>query len=393
MFLTPQDELHLGRALTLASDAVGLASPNPTVGCVLTRDGSVLGEGAHRYDARDHAEIAALKQAVALGHNVQGATAYVTLEPCAHHGRTGPCADALVGAGIARCVIATADPNPLVSGQGLAKLRAAKIDVRLLDASHPLAIEARRLNDAFAHFIQQRRPFVTLKAALSVDGKLAPPASTRTSTAPHWVTGTAARADAQRLRHAADAILTGIGTVLADNPSLTDRTGLRRRRPLLRVVLDSELRTPLDSSLVRSAANDLLILCSAEASAERESILRARNAEVQRVPMMEGHIDLHAVLAALAERSLLSVLVEAGPSVNGSLLRADLVDKLVLYYAECEFGLDALPFASNFDSPYAVQQRITQTTRATFPSDLAPNAEDVRIAGYLHDPWANLAIA
>jgi diaminohydroxyphosphoribosylaminopyrimidine deaminase/5-amino-6-(5-phosphoribosylamino)uracil reductase len=398
---TLQDDRFLQRAFDLARQAVGLASPNPTVGCVLVHGDTVIAEGSHRYDARDHAEIAALKQAAARGHDVHGTTAYVTLEPCAHHGRTGPCADALIAAGIARCVVATVDPNPLVSGQGLTKLRAANIDVLLLDPAHPLAQQARHLNDAFAFSIQHHRPFVTLKAALSVDGKLAPPPSTRTSTTPHWVTGAAARADAQLLRHASDAILTGIGTVLADNPSLTDRTGLPRRRPLLRVIVDSNLRTPLDSTLVTTASpqsqsTDLLILCSDDtthAPAARESALRARNVEVLRIPSAANHLDLHAALTALAERNILSVLIEAGSAINASLLRANLVDKLVLYYAEHELGIDAIPFAADFDSPYALQQRLTQITRTTFPSDLAPNAEDVRITGYLHDPWANTSTA
>jgi diaminohydroxyphosphoribosylaminopyrimidine deaminase / 5-amino-6-(5-phosphoribosylamino)uracil reductase len=393
MSFTSQDDLNLTRALTLAREAAAFASPNPTVGCVLTRNDLTLGEGAHHYDTRDHAEIVALKQAAALGHNVRGATAYVTLEPCSHHGRTGPCADALIAAGIARCVVATVDPNPLVSGQGLAKLRTANIEVVLLHPTHPIAQRARHLNDAFAHFIQHRRPFVTLKAALSVDGKLAPHPSSRTFTSPHWITGTAARADAQLLRHTSDAILTGIGTVLADNPSLTDRINLPRRRPLLRIILDSALRTPLDSTLVRTASSDLLILCSdniTQAPTERESALRSRNAEVLRIPTVANRLDLRAALAALAERNILSVLIEAGSALNGSLLRANLIDKLVLYYAESELGLDALPFAAGFDSPYALQQRLTQISRNAFPSDLAPNAEDVRITGYLHDPWANV---
>jgi diaminohydroxyphosphoribosylaminopyrimidine deaminase / 5-amino-6-(5-phosphoribosylamino)uracil reductase len=395
MSLTPEDDRHLSRALTLAREAAAFASPNPTVGCVLTHNNAILGEGAHLYAARDHAEIAALKQAAALGHSVHNATAYVTLEPCAHHGRTGPCSDALIAANISRCVVATVDPNPLVSGQGLAKLRAANVEVLLLDPTSPIAQQARHLNDAFAFSIQHHRPFVTLKAALSVDGKLAPPPSTRTTTSPHWVTGTAARADAQPLRHASDAILTGIGTVLADNPSLTDRTGLPRRRPLLRIILDSALRIPLDSTLVTTAAlqsqgSDLLILCSDDtthAPADRESALRARNVEVLRIPTHADHLDLHAALTALAARNILSVLIEAGSALNGAFLRANLVDKLVLYYAETELGLNAIPFAAGFDSPYAVQQRLTQTTRTTFPSNLAPNAEDVRITGYLHNPW------
>jgi diaminohydroxyphosphoribosylaminopyrimidine deaminase/5-amino-6-(5-phosphoribosylamino)uracil reductase len=387
MPLSPQDERFLTRALALAREAIAFASPNPTVGCVLTHDVTVLGEGAHLYDAFDHAEIAALKQAATHYHDIHGATAYVTLEPCSHHGRTGPCADALIAAGITRCVIATVDPNPLVSGRGIARLRAANIDVLLTEPASPLAQQARQLNDAFAHFIQHRRPFVTLKAALSVDGKLAPPPSTRTATAPHWVTGTAARGDAQHLRHAFDAILTGIGTVLADNPSLTDRTHLPRRRPLLRIILDSDLRTPLDSTLVTTADDDLLIFTSHSVPADREQALLARGAQVHRLPMHNGHLDLHAALDLLAARNLTSVLIEAGSLLNSSLLRANLVDKLVLYYAERELGPDAVPFAANFDSPYALQQRLTHTTRTSFPSDVTPNTEDIRITGYLHDPW------
>jgi diaminohydroxyphosphoribosylaminopyrimidine deaminase/5-amino-6-(5-phosphoribosylamino)uracil reductase len=388
MSLLPLDQRILTTAVGLARTAVGLASPNPTVGCIIA-DGEVsLGQGAHHYDARDHAEIVALKQATSLGHNVGGATAYVTLEPCSHHGRTGPCADALIAAGIARCVIATVDPNPLVSGSGIAKLRAANIAVEILDPTSPLAIEARTLNDAFAHFIQHKRPFVTLKAALSVDGKLAPPPSTRTQTVPHWITGTAARTDAQTLRHEADAILTGIGTVLADNPSLTDRTGLPRRRPLLRIVLDSALRIPLDSTLVTTAADDLLIVCSNLAPLVAESALLASGAQLLRLPTKEGQIDLNALLEALAERQILSLLVEAGATLNGALLRANLVDKLVLYYAERELSLDGIPFATHYESPYLTQQRLTRSTHHTFPNG---DTEDIRITGYLHDPWANIA--
>jgi diaminohydroxyphosphoribosylaminopyrimidine deaminase/5-amino-6-(5-phosphoribosylamino)uracil reductase len=389
--LTRHDELHLTRALTLAQKAAAFASPNPTVGCVLTHNETLLAEGAHYYDARDHAEIAALKQAAQLGHSISGATAYVTLEPCAHHGRTGPCSEALIAAGITRCVVATVDPNPLVSGQGLAKLRAANVEVLLLDPTHPLAQQARRLNDAFAHSIQHHRPFITLKAALSVDGKLAPAPSTRTSTTPHWLTGTAARADVQHLRHASDAILTGIGTILADNPSLTDRTNLPRRRPLLCIVLDTALRTPLNSALLTTASNELIIVCSEQAPPDRAASLTNAGAEVLRIPTQSNHLDLQATLTALAQRNLLSVLIEAGSTINGALLRANLIDRVILYYAEQELGLNALPFATNADTPYTLQQRLTQTTRTAFPSDIPPNTEDIRITGYLHDPWSNIS--
>lgn len=388
MSLLSLNEHHLATAVDLARSAVGLTSPNPAVGCVIADGETILGQGTHRYETYDHAEIVALKQAASLGNNVQGATAYVTLEPCSHHGRTGPCSDALIAAGITRCVVATVDPNPLVSGRGIAKLRAAGVETAILDPASPLALAARTLNDAFAFFIQHKRPFVTLKAALSVDGKLAPPNSARTEVAPHWVTGPAARATVQPLRHASDAILTGINTVLADNPSLTDRTGLPRRRPLLRIVLDSQLRTPLDSTLVTTAANDLLITAADNAPADREAALVAHDAEVLRVPTLEGHLDLNAVLAALAARNIQSLLVEAGAAINGALLRADLVDKLVLYYSEREFGLDGIPFATGCESPYIVQQRLARTTHETFPNE---GTTDIRITGYLHDPWSNVA--
>ena len=212
------------QALKLAAETIGLASPNPQVGCILVNNGETIGEGAHLYDNRDHAEIVALKQAASRNLSTHGATAYVTLEPCSHHGRTPPCADSLIASGIARCVIATQDPNPQVSGQGIQKLRAAGIEVTL----GVLQQQARNLNEAFAHFIQHRTPFVTLKAALSLDGKLAPSLTSRLPNQPHWLTGPAARHEVQLLRHASDAVLTGIGTVLADNPLLTDRSGALR---------------------------------------------------------------------------------------------------------------------------------------------------------------------
>jgi diaminohydroxyphosphoribosylaminopyrimidine deaminase/5-amino-6-(5-phosphoribosylamino)uracil reductase len=386
MPLLPDDERHLATAVDLARAAIGLASPNPTVGCVLVRGETVLGKGAHHYDARDHAEIAALKQASSFGYNVAGATAYVTLEPCSHHGRTGPCSDALIAAGIARCVVATVDPNPLVSGRGLSRLHNAGVEVVVLESSYPLAVEARRLNDAFAHFIQRGTPFVTLKAALSVDGRLAPPASSRAATAPHWVTGEAARASVQPLRHAADALLTGIGTVLADDPSLTDRSGGARRRPLLRVVLDSALRTPLDSKLLVTASDDVLLVCSNDAPLPAEYERMALGAQILRLSRRDGQLDLPALLKALAKRDISSVLVEAGAAINGALLRADLADRLVLYYAEREFGVEGVPFAAGYESPYVVQQRLTQVVRKSFANG---GSEDVCVTGYLHDPWAH----
>jgi diaminohydroxyphosphoribosylaminopyrimidine deaminase/5-amino-6-(5-phosphoribosylamino)uracil reductase len=383
MPLDPPDDLHLRRALHLAVEAAAFASPNPTVGCVLALGGHVLGEGAHHYDSFDHAEIVALKQAAALGHNIHGATAFVTLEPCAHHGRTPPCADALITSGIARCIIATVDPNPLVRGQGIAKLRAAGISVDIADPASAIAQHARTLNDAFAYSIQHGRPFVTLKAALSRDGMLAPPPDARSTSGPHWLTGPAARADVQQLRHSSDAILTGIGTVLADNPSLTDRTGLPRR-PLLRVILDSDLRLPLASKLVTSAEHDVLVFCSAAAAADREAALLSAGVEVVRLADASRMLDLSEILAALASRKVFSVLVEAGPTLNGSFLTASLADKLILYYAPTDLGPNALPFATGIASPRDLELQLTQISRSDFPHG---NSEDTRVIGYLHNPW------
>ncbi len=364
------------RALALAEATVGLASPNPQVGCVLTRGDETIGEGAHVYDRFDHAEIVALKAARANGFQTDGATAYVTLEPCSHHGRTGPCADALVAAGISRCVVATEDPNPQVSGRGIARLRAAglAVEVGLLQPG------ARALNDAFACSITRGRPFVTLKSALSVDGRIAPAPSTRVRAAPVFLTGAAALAEVQQLRHAADAILTGIGTVLADDPLLTDRTGFPRRRPLMRVVLDRTLRTPIESKLVASAKDDLWAFCGEDASRDRQARLEAAGVRVTRTASAAFGVDLHAVLRALHQARMLSVLVEGGAGINGAFLREALADRIVLYYAEVELGSGGVPFAVNGPSSFAIQQQLARV-------ETRPVGADVSIAGYLQDPW------
>lgn len=368
------------RALALAQRTTALASPNPQVGCVIVRseaNDEVLGEGVHLYDLYDHAEIAALKQVAAKGLSPYAATAYVTLEPCSHHGRTGPCADALIAAGIARCVVATTDPNPLVSGGGIKKLREAGIEVTV----GVLEQEARELNDAFAHYIRTKTPYVTLKAALSADGKLAPPPASRFPNQPHWLTGPAARHEVQRLRHAADAILTGIGTVLADNPQLTDRTEESRRRPLLRVVLDTHLRIPRNSQLVRSANHDLLVLTSETAPAWRVETLEAEGVEVEVIPDHAGRLSLPAVLNLLTERKILSVLLEAGSHLNGAFLRQNLVDKVILFRSDATLGEEALPFAHGTDPAALLEQTLQRSRCVTYGPDKC-------ISGYLHDPWA-----
>ena len=374
-----QDEILMQRALLLAEATAGLASPNPTVGCVIARDSQILGEGAHAYDQLDHAEIVALMQAAADGHDVRGATAYVTLEPCSHHGRTGPCADALISAGISRCVVATGDANPAVRGRGLARLRDAGIKVEIGTCQ----AHARRLNNAFALSITQHRPFVTVKAALSVDGHLAPPAATRKAREPFWLTGAEAREEVQQMRHRSDVILTGIGTVLADDPAMSDRTGLPRRRPLMRVVLDTHLRTPMTAKLVQSVSQnhsqDLWIFCGTTVNPERRARLENLGIKVTAVGG-DGRLDLIEVLAHLHAARFLSVLVEAGSAVNAAFLQRDLVDEAVLFYSETELGEGAVPFAEGTAGPFVLEERMSDLRKREFGSDVC-------VSGLLHDPW------
>src|SRR5580704_9346937 len=297
------DEQFLHRALELARAGVGLASPNPYVGAVISdQQGNIVGTGTYTYAGAKHAEILALE---AAGANARGGTLYINLEPHAHHGRTPPCTDALISAGIQRVVASMADPNPKVSGRGFEQLRAAgvKVEVGGLEA------EARRLNEAFARYIRHGVPLVTLKSAMTLDGKIAPPPAAVPKHTPGipaggWITSEAARANVQQQRHQSDAILVGVGTILADDPLLTDRSGNPRRRPLLRVILDSHLRLPLSSRLVQSVAterkNDVLVFCSSAAK-EKRSELEARGVRVEEVPSTasDGLPDIHAILCRL----------------------------------------------------------------------------------------------
>jgi diaminohydroxyphosphoribosylaminopyrimidine deaminase/5-amino-6-(5-phosphoribosylamino)uracil reductase len=346
---------------------------------VVVRDGVVVGEGAHFYDELDHAEVVALKHA---GERAHGASAYVTLEPCSHQGRTGPCTAALIAAGVRRVVVATVDPNPQVAGEGIRRLRAAGIEVE----AGVLEQEARELNEAFAKFIRTRRPLVTLKAGLSADGMLAPQLDTRAKRQTHWLTGAEARTEVQRMRHGADAVLTGIGTVLADDPALTDRSGIvglagrARRRPLLRMVLDSHLRLSLDSQLVRSACGDVLVLSSVEAEAGRAAALETAGVQVERVAGRGGRLDLGVTLDLLGEREILSLLLECGSELNGAFLAQGLVDKVVLFYSQTVLGEGAVPFAAGAGSPLLLERELKGRTRTMFGAD-------TRVSGYLRNPW------
>lgn len=364
-------------ALALARKGVGLASPNPTVGCVIVRNGEIVGEGFHQFDQRDHAEIVALK---AAGEKARGATMYVTLEPCNHKGRTGPCTEAIIAAGIPRVVAAMEDPNPINSGRGFERLRAAGIEV----LGGVCEEEARRLNEAFACWIRTKRPFVTLKSAMTLDGQLAMPGGKRKFRSKNfkpaqrvWITSEESRAEVQRMRHASDALLTGIGTVHIDDPLLSDRSGLPRRRRLLRVVLDRTLSLSPYSRLVESAGHDVVVFTHEARSSRRVRTLEAKGVEVVRVPIRKNRIHLDAVLAELGRREILSVLLEAGPTLNGSALAAGIVHKLFLFYAPKISGETRVPFAQtpNFTFP-----PLQQTRTHTFGPDFA-------IEAYLQDVY------
>jgi diaminohydroxyphosphoribosylaminopyrimidine deaminase/5-amino-6-(5-phosphoribosylamino)uracil reductase len=318
------------RAMALARRGEALTSPNPMVGAVLVRGGRAVSESFHTYDGVKHAEILALE---AAGSAARGATLYINLEPCCHIGRTGPCTRALIAAGVKRVVAAMPDPNPAVSGGGFRELRAAKIEVSVGSLSE----ESRRLNEAFATWVTLKRPFVTLKTAMTLDGRtVLPPA--RNGKRERWITSEASRAEVHRMRHASDAILTGIGTVLADDPLLTDRTGLPRRRRLLRVVLDSRLRLSTHSQLARSAKGDVLVFTCASESSSRARALRRKGIEVVRLRGRAGRPDLRAVLTELGRGDILSVIIEAGDTLNAAALNAGLVDKVRLFYAPLVAG-------------------------------------------------------
>jgi diaminohydroxyphosphoribosylaminopyrimidine deaminase/5-amino-6-(5-phosphoribosylamino)uracil reductase len=322
-------------ALDLARKGRALATPNPMVGAVLAQGSEVVGRGFHTYAGMQHAEIVALAEA---GDRARGATLYINLEPCSHHGRTPPCVDAIVAAGVARVVAAVEDSNPQVSGAGFRRLREAGIEVEL---APEFAAEAAKLNEPFLHFMRTRRPLVTLKTAITLDGKISAPDDNA-----GWITSERARAHVQELRHDHDAILTGIGTALADNPLLTDRTGLPRNRPLLRIVMDSQLRLPPDSKLVRSAESDVVAVATSAASAERRKALEARGVQVLSFDGPGGRADLRSVIDWLGERSYLSLMIEAGSKLNWTALESGCVDRIFFYYGpKILGGLEALPLA------------------------------------------------
>lgn len=380
------DEQYMRKALDLARAGVGLVSPNPAVGAVVV-DASdrEVGTGTHAYEGVKHAEVLALEQA---GDSARGATLYLNLEPCSYQGRTAPCAEAVIAAGISRVICSMEDPNPRVAGQGFARLRAAGITVQvgLFEA------EARKLNESFAKYIRRGKPLVTLKSAMTLDGKIADatkpgtepgsatPATEGARSGYHWITGEAARAHVQQLRHQNDAILAGVGTVMADDPLLTDRSGRPRRRKLLRVILDSYLRIPPSSRVVQTAENDVLVLCSTAEEQPRQA-LEAKGIRVRQISSTpDGRPDFAAIVQSLGELEITSLLIEGGALVNGAALASGEVDKVFLYYAPRFFGEGAVPFLAG----ESLHGRALCLQRF----ELHRFGEDFALEGYLRDPYS-----
>jgi len=390
MAARPTDEAFLRQAIDLARASIALASPNPNVGAIIADDnGNIVGSGSHTYDGVKHAEILALDQA---GAKARGATLYINLEPCSHQGRTGPCADALIAAGIKRVAAGMEDPNPQVSGKGLARLRDAGVAV----VSGILEAEARELNEAFAKYIRHHTPLITLKAAMTLDGKIAPPpaeaqaatavksaASSAGGSSGGWITSELARAHVQELRHQHDAIMVGVGTIIADDPLLTDRTGRPRRRPLLRLVVDSRLRLPLASRIARSANGDVMVLCAfAEENAKRR--LQEHGIRVEQIPAVDvdGRPSMQGIARRLGELEITSLLIEGGALVNWAALASGVVDKVFLYYApKILAGTGSVPFAAGAGFRGMSEAAHLKTFR------LHRFGEDFAVEGYLRDPY------
>jgi diaminohydroxyphosphoribosylaminopyrimidine deaminase / 5-amino-6-(5-phosphoribosylamino)uracil reductase len=379
------DEVLVRRALELAREGIGLTSPNPCVGAIIVDDkGEIVGTGIHKYEAVKHAEILALEQA---GKKARGATLYINLEPCSHQGRTGPCADALIAAGIGRVVASMSDPNPQVSGRGFARLQSAglQVDTGILQE------EAKILNEAFAKYIRAASPLVTMKAAMTLDGKIAPPPAMSpgpTAVGAHgptggWITSEAARAHVQQLRHQNDAIMVGVGTVIADDPMLTDRSGFARRRPLLRVILDSRLRLPLESQVVKTVKDDVLVLCSF-AEEKKKKQLQKRGIRVEQIPTAtpDGRPEMGTISRSLGKMEITSLLIEGGALVNWAALASGIVDKVFLYYSpKILAGTGSVPFAAGAGFGRMSDAAYVKSIK------LHRFGEDFAVEGYLRDPY------
>ncbi|WP_211471603.1 bifunctional diaminohydroxyphosphoribosylaminopyrimidine deaminase/5-amino-6-(5-phosphoribosylamino)uracil reductase RibD [Collimonas humicola] len=341
-----QAEIFMSQALQLAENGRLSSSPNPAIGCVIVKDGQLIGSGFTQPPGGNHAEIQALQDAAARGHDVRGATVYVTLEPCSHFGRTPPCADALVRAGVGKVVAALEDPNPLVAGQGMARLQAAGIAVE----SGVLAAPAREMNIGFFTRMQTGKPWVRLKVAASLDGKTA-----LHNGQSQWITSQAARDDGHMWRARAGAILTGIGTVKEDNPQLTVRTVKLARQPL-RVIVDSKLSISADAKILIGGGN---LIFTATVDAAKQAMLEQQGAEVVVLPNPGGKVDLPQVILELGKREINELHVEAGSKLNASLIREHCVDELLVYLAPAILGdgrgMFGLPALENLQDKIALK--------------------------------------
>ena len=379
------DEHLLRLALDLAHESIGLTSPNPCVGALIVDSkGRIVSQGSHTFEGIKHAEVIALEQAA---EGARGATLYINLEPCSHQGRTGACADAIIAAGIRRVVACMQDPNPLVAGKGFERLRNAGVSV----ATGILEEEAKTLNEAFAIYIRHRTPLITLKAAMTLDGKIAPPPSeSHNPTAlggggatGGWITSEVARAHVHQLRHQHDAIMVGVGTIIADDPLLTDRSGRPRRRPLLRVIVDSRLRLPPESRVVKTAKDDVLVLCSL-AEENRKQQLQNQGIRVEQVPVgtADGRPDMAGIVRRLGTLEITSLLIEGGAMINGAALVSGIVDKVFLFYApKILAGTGSVPFATGAG--------FAQVSDAAYVTAIHLHrfGEDFAVEGYLRDPY------
>ncbi|MBW8056416.1 MAG: bifunctional diaminohydroxyphosphoribosylaminopyrimidine deaminase/5-amino-6-(5-phosphoribosylamino)uracil reductase RibD [candidate division NC10 bacterium] len=374
MMVLEANRTHMERALSLAARGRGRTSPNPMVGAVLIREGAIIGEGYHAYAGSDHAEVVALR---AAGGAARGAVCYVTLEPCAHYGKTPPCTEALIEAGIAKVVVAAYDPNPVVAGRGVRRLRevGVSLEVGLLQE------EAVRLNEAYFKHIRTREPFVLLKAALSLDGKLA----TRTGDS-QWIAGELARHCVHEMRNTVDAVAVGIGTVLRDDPMLTTRLGGEEDRDPLRVVVDSRGRLPLTARLLRSGSHPPLVAASPRISPARIRQLRERGVEVLVLPSGEGGVSLPDLIRELGRRDITSVMIEGGGKLATFALQAGIVDKLILMVAPILIGGKKAPtlLQGNGIEKLSEALHVKQLTVERLGDDLL-------LQGYLTEsiaPWA-----
>lgn len=358
-----QDDVHMRLALELAKGAMGQTSPNPMVGSVVVNNGEIVGMGAHLKAGEPHAEVHALRMA---GEKAQGATIYVTLEPCSHHGRTPPCVDAILAAGISRAVIATLDPNPLVAGGGVKKLQEAGVEVTV----GVREAEARKLNEVFFHFITTGRPFVTVKTATTLDGKIA--AKTGHS---QWITGEKARHEVHQLRHWHDAILVGINTVIVDDPELTARLNEEARQPI-RVILDSTLRIPLRAQVVTDKKAPTWIYTTRRASADKIEALKQQGVLV--LVLDANVIEIDRLLESLGKRGISSLLVEGGSGVNGAFFDARAIQKVISYLSCKLAGGAAAP------APFG-GQGISRMNEAVWLDEIDVkqlDRYDLRISGY-----------